>query len=87
MQLRLFLPWSLLGTAVWATTFTLVRIRLPRTRRRGHRHADAWGPRRRGARAAILAWCGHRRSAAQRAQQLAGPLGQPAYPLPHLREP
>ena len=24
MPLRAFLPWSLLGTAVWATTFTLV---------------------------------------------------------------
>jgi len=24
MRLRAFLPWSLLGTAVWATTFTLV---------------------------------------------------------------
>ena len=24
MRLRAFLPWSLLGTAAWATTFTLV---------------------------------------------------------------
>ena len=24
MRLRVFLPWSLLGTAVWATTFTLI---------------------------------------------------------------
>ena len=24
MRLRAFLPWSLLGTAVWATTFTLI---------------------------------------------------------------
>jgi hypothetical protein len=24
MRLRAFLPWSLLGTAAWATTFTMV---------------------------------------------------------------
>ena len=24
MRLRAFVPWSLIGTAVWATTFTLV---------------------------------------------------------------
>ena len=29
MRLRAFLPWSLLGTAAWATTFTLVGYALP----------------------------------------------------------
>jgi hypothetical protein len=37
--------------------------------------------------AATLAWRQHRRSAAQRAQQVTGPLGQPAYPVAYLREP
>jgi membrane-associated protein len=87
MRLRAFLPWSLLGTAVWATTFTLV----------GYGFHESFGAAAdtltHGAlavavlAAAILAWRGHRRSAAQRAQQLAGPLGQPAYSVPHIREP
>jgi membrane-associated protein len=87
MRLRAFLPWSLLGTAVWATTFTLV----------GYGFHESFGAAAdtltHGAlavavlAAAVLAWRGHRRSAAQRAQQLAGPLGQPAYSVPHIREP
>jgi membrane-associated protein len=78
MRLRAFLPWSLLGTAVWATTFTLV----------GYGFHESFGAAAdtltHGAlalavlAAAGLAWRRHRRSAAERAQQLAGPLGEPA---------
>jgi membrane-associated protein len=68
MRLRAFLPWSLLGTAVWATTFTLV----------GYAFHESFGAAAdtltHGAlavavlAAAALAWRQHRRSAAQRAQ-------------------
>jgi membrane-associated protein len=78
MRLRAFLPWSLLGTAVWATTFTLV----------GYGFHESFGAAAdtltHGAlalavlAAAGLAWRQYRRSAAERAQQLAGPLGEPA---------
>jgi membrane-associated protein len=78
MRLRAFLPWSLLGTAVWATTFTLV----------GYGFHESFGAAANALThgalalavlaAAGLAWRQHRRSAAERAQQLAGPLGEPA---------
>jgi membrane-associated protein len=67
MRLRAFLPWSLLGTAVWATTFTLV----------GYGFHESFGEAAdtltHGAlavsvlAAATLAWRHQRRSAAQRA--------------------
>ena len=62
MRLRAFLPWSLVGTAVWATTFTLV----------GYGFHESFGAAAdtltHGAlavavlAAATLAWRGHRRS-------------------------
>jgi membrane-associated protein len=65
MRLLAFLPWSLLGTAVWATTFTLV----------GYAFHESFGAAAdtltQGAlvvavlAAATLAWRHHRRSATQ----------------------
>ena len=50
MRMRAFIPWSLLGTAVWATTFTLIGYALqPLLRRgRGRAHARRLRPGRRG---------------------------------------
>jgi membrane-associated protein len=74
MRLRAFLPWSLLGTAVWATTFTLVGYVF------SHSFGAAADALTHGTLAlavlvgATLAWRQHRRS---RVARQAAPLAEP----------
>ena len=48
LPFRRFLPWSILGTAIWASAFTLVGYALQRVLQRGRGHADARRLRARG---------------------------------------
>ena len=62
MRLRAFLPWSLLGTAAWATTFTLVGYAFHDSFSTAAKHLTHGAFALALIAAAALAWRAHRRS-------------------------
>ena len=62
MRLRAFLPWSLLGTAAWATTFTLVGYAFHDSFSTAAKHLTHGAFALALVAAAALAWRAHRRS-------------------------
>ena len=64
MRLRAFLPWSLLGTAAWATTFTLVGYAFHDSFTTAASHLTHAAFALAIVAAAVFAWRSHRRSRA-----------------------